>query len=1423
MGSKASRNDVTAFSPEDEESVDESDGDHPGMDLLNPAIPKRKDDIRKHMATAVTRLQDLSSRVSFNLCLGRVRGSTTEPFFVIVYTRKAADSPWIELGTTETKLFTEDAQELRFVKEFEIKFCISKACFVRFEVYKMRAPSNDSDLRSQKFLGCTEARIVEMMRARSKGSGWLVRDLHHPIREQPAAKLCIYAEEDEDWKQLLSFDLCGHSVKSPDFWKGRPDAFCVVKQVAPGSTGAETRSRAVVRTEVARSTNEPRWDRVQFRTAELWPESRAQDVLVEVYDWARTGKNGRVGDSWLNFQNVMRAIKETRTYVVPILSRRKKLVHENKKAASFTSGMSQVKREVSMIGRSNDLVGYLSIARGGAVRTFSFLDFIRSNMEIRLMFAIDFTRSNGAPENSSSLHNHPTSADPNNAYISIIKGLADLMQYYDSDPRFSVYGLGARIPPTKSVDVDVFAVNGDFFSPEVDGAEGIIDAYRRALRIVRLHGPTRLSPLVRLTTKMVLPAPVDPKVVARGKRPPPEEQRFTVVLILTDGGVNKSDHFALVEALVEAANAPVAYVVVGISASEEDARFFSTLPAKVREARIVAGVPEKLVALRSVLLFENFDKAIFTSQELEAAAGESLRHMPQEVIGYFATKETKPQGLERFEDESGRKPMNKDSPFKTQDDEKLKPPKKRGKAGGIAGSSRTTSTLSTSSCGSAGTGSNPGSKGAPTQEQDMAHERRKKEAEEKKRLQKRLPPCLLNMSDELCKQARKLGYTNGQLERVFVDGVPSGSIDMLVDCITNTGYNVGMSYKEAASRALEGIIEEPRPRHDTLDEATASVIVNQFRELAHCDRVFVYVFDKSKNQFRVFGSHMQSPVIMDVLQGIPNLVLVERESLMIADCYKDYRFDQREDRAMGYTTKSMLAVPVLYGGRQRVWGILQAVNKVARETELSDFAAGASPVSFKSADREAVTVFAKDLGALATEGSVNEESILVAADKAEAMKERLMRSAVALTDDVIRVFLSRLQMLFRCDRASFFVYNQEDELFMLHGTCIPEPRPFLAGTGIVGAVFEDQDTTNISDLSQDTRFDNSFDLRTGYTSKSMVATAVVVNNETFGVLQILNKLPRNADMDDPSRHLKAIAFTQEDRKSLEAMSACLASQLAAGKVDVDILTREAASKSASIERRISTAVNSRSTTTLSRSVSGSSPARSHSFFNADDDSDMQAEAPSCAICFERTAVLEILPCRHGVFCQACAPKAGSRCLVCTEPVEKLCNLPVSSRCRSKFTGDMLSLSRHASKRSSLTREGSFSPPPSLGDFSRSSTKRGSMSRQDYLPTLSNGELSRHSPQRGRQEIGTPTSVGGSSNVSVISLRPISHQDLDSRTSSSPSISPTRSLSPVRPNHWAAAAPSLQDSPAPPALPPSRGPSISPPGMPVVLRASSGGA
>lgn len=105
------------------------------------------------------------------------------------------------------------------------------------------------------------------------------------------------------------------------------------------------------------------------------------------------------------------------------------------------------------------------------------MDYIFGGCEIGLHVAIDFTLSNGDPNSRRSLHY--LDKQGKNDYVKAIECIMDILQDYDTDQMYPVYGFGGKLPGGQDAS-HCFALNGDIYNPEQNQLQGVLNAYYNA-------------------------------------------------------------------------------------------------------------------------------------------------------------------------------------------------------------------------------------------------------------------------------------------------------------------------------------------------------------------------------------------------------------------------------------------------------------------------------------------------------------------------------------------------------------------------------------------------------------------------------------------------------------------------------------------------------------------------------------------------------------------------------------------------------------------------------------------------------------------------------------------------------------------------------------------------------------------------------
>lgn len=124
-----------------------------------------------------------------------------------------------------------------------------------------------------------------------------------------------------------------------------------------------------------------------------------------------------------------------------------------------------------------------------------------------LVIGVDFTASNRDPHEAASLHHLDYSGTTMNAYQQALMSICQILEPYDSDNLYPIYGFGAKLRQpdgTYSPAQHCFPLYAG--GAEVKGTAGVLQAYREALPVVMLSGPTLFAPLINHAAQLAAQA-----------------------------------------------------------------------------------------------------------------------------------------------------------------------------------------------------------------------------------------------------------------------------------------------------------------------------------------------------------------------------------------------------------------------------------------------------------------------------------------------------------------------------------------------------------------------------------------------------------------------------------------------------------------------------------------------------------------------------------------------------------------------------------------------------------------------------------------------------------------------------------------------------------------------------------------------------
>ena len=237
-------------------------------------------------------------------------------------------------------------------------------------------------------------------------------------------------------------------------------------------------------------------------------------------------------------------------------------------------------------------------------QNFTFVDYLKAGVQIGLSVAIDFTGSNGNPNDVKSLH-FINGQEPNQ-YERAIYACGNILAYYDYDQMFPCYGFGAKI---NNQPTPIFNLN---FQPDpnINLIPNIIQEYHKSLGIVKLWGPTNFGPILQATNNMI--------------KSENNKLKYNILMILTDGMIDDVDN--TINELVAGSFLPLSVIIIGVGGA--DFTNMNVLDADENPLISSQGVR----AARDIVQFVPFLRYERDPQRL---AEEVLAEIPRQILQYY--------------------------------------------------------------------------------------------------------------------------------------------------------------------------------------------------------------------------------------------------------------------------------------------------------------------------------------------------------------------------------------------------------------------------------------------------------------------------------------------------------------------------------------------------------------------------------------------------------------------------------------------------------------------------------------------------------------------------------------------------------------------------------------------------------------------
>ena len=176
-------------------------------------------------------------------------------------------------------------------------------------------------------------------------------------------------------------------------------------------------------------------------------------------------------------------------------------------------------------------------------RTPNFLDYIMEGCDLTISVAVDFTASNKDIDDPVSLH-HLSDAHQNQ-YQLAMASIGAVILDYDHDKKVGAMGFGAIVPGAEEAS-HCFPLKLDLGPGEynVDGLQGLMDAYRDSISKAKLYGPTNFQNVIDQQALMAKEC---------------QKSAYHILMILTDGDI--TDKQETIAAIVRASKVPMSMIL----------------------------------------------------------------------------------------------------------------------------------------------------------------------------------------------------------------------------------------------------------------------------------------------------------------------------------------------------------------------------------------------------------------------------------------------------------------------------------------------------------------------------------------------------------------------------------------------------------------------------------------------------------------------------------------------------------------------------------------------------------------------------------------------------------------------------------------------------------------------------------------------
>lgn len=505
--------------------------------------------------------------------------NVTDPF-AVVYFLDQKHNTLMGVGNTEV---VYDSCSPEWTKAVTVDYFFEQVQEIYIHVYHCTGESFLNEIERHEFIGEVKFTLSSILRADSQKLELAIENHQRP--GVYLGEVVIRAEAQSNTRDMLTVRFSGQKLVNKEGFFGRSDPFLEISRINEDMTYTP-----VWRSTKINSTLNPKWPEVTIPLVTLCNGDQDRELLIEIWDHQRNGKHCSMG----RVETTVRMLLESRGAPMPVIEK-DRLLHSMEAAGGSKKRGTWARGKLHKKVYTNS--GFLIADRCRIEHKPTLSDFIMGGCEISLVVGIDYTGSNGDPKEATSLHYVDPTLQTWNIYQQAIYSVGNVLEPYDTDRMYSVFGFGARVKSlgtnsshgslvpavTSSSGSNVHSA-GSYFgnqyhnnslsasnssvyttvrhcfpiyggSNQVSGIHGILQAYQDGLQHVLLSGPTLLAPIITATAQL---AANDECTQVR--------QKYHILLLITDGVVNDMEATKL--AIIQASKQPISIIIVGVGPAD---------------------------------------------------------------------------------------------------------------------------------------------------------------------------------------------------------------------------------------------------------------------------------------------------------------------------------------------------------------------------------------------------------------------------------------------------------------------------------------------------------------------------------------------------------------------------------------------------------------------------------------------------------------------------------------------------------------------------------------------------------------------------------------------------------------------------------------------------------------------------------------